>query len=443
MFKNNKIIAATVASFIAFTQPAFADNKSDIQSLRQELNKIQNTYEKRISDLETKLEDKQQINNPISKPDVRRRIFGNQFNPSVGMVLNGRYSTFSEKESEFAGFAVGEEGKRGGENFSLGETELNVAANIDDKFYGSMTASIVREDGQDKIELEEAFVRTRPELGLPTGLELKFGRAFWNIGYLNQHHTHTDDFADRPLPYRAFLNTAFNDDGIQASYVLPTDFYAEIGGGTFRGEDFPSANGSGNSAYSAYARIGSDIGDNQNWRVGAYVLSSQTKGDGRQTNEDAVTFIGDSKMYIADFRYTFAPTGNSKNQELTFQAEYFHREEDGTYEDTDAATNAIEFDDSTSGWYAQAVYKFLPQWRVGLRYSELLSANTPTGLVGSALDAQGHNPKSYSAMLDWTNSEYSRVRFQYNNEELANNIQDNHFIVQYIMSFGAHSAHKY
>ena len=51
---------------------------------------------------------------------------------------------------------------------------------------------------------------------------------------MNEHHAHTDDFADCPLPYRAFLNKAYNDDGLEVSHVLPTDFYTEIGGGVFK-----------------------------------------------------------------------------------------------------------------------------------------------------------------------------------------------------------------
>ena len=74
---------------------------------------------------------------------------------------------------------------------------------------------------------------------------------------MNEHHAHTDDFADRPLPYRAFLNKAYNDDGIEVSYVLPTDFYTEIGGGVFRGDDFPfgGSDGEGIGAFSAFARF--------------------------------------------------------------------------------------------------------------------------------------------------------------------------------------------
>jgi hypothetical protein len=46
-------------------------------------------------------------------------------------------------------------------------------------------------------------------------------------------------------------------------------------------------------------------------------------------------------------------------------------------------------------------------------------------------------------MADWTNSEFSRIRFQVNKEDLAANQSDDQVLLQYIMSFGAHGAHKY
>ncbi|MDA0901939.1 MAG: hypothetical protein O3B09_00820 [Proteobacteria bacterium] len=439
MTNKTKFIATVAVASSLLCNNAFAAPDNSVNSLKKELDAIKSTYEKRISDLETKLS-----NDRIFSPRSSRNIYSNRFNPSIGVILNGKYANFSKKNSEIAGFGVGEEGEREAEHFSLGESELNFSSSIDDKFFGSMTAIIVREDGADKIELEEAFVMTTPGLGLPTGLEIKAGRSFWKLGYLNEHHAHTDDFADRPLPYRAFLNRAYNDDGVQLSYLLPTDFFAEIGGGTFRGGDYPFGEGDGTGQYLAYARFGGDLSENQNIRIGLSVLSGEATGDdGRVGNEDEVKFIGKTDLYAFDLRYNFAPTGNAKNQELILQGEYFLRDEEGTYEDTDVSTGKVDFDGKASGWYAQAVYKFHPQWRVGARYSQLISPRTPVGLKDSALDANGHNPESYTAMIDWTNSEFSRIRVQYTHEEVAANQHDNQVVLQYIMSFGAHGAHIY
>ena len=442
MIKLSRCLAAALAVSVWQAAPAYAQ---DTQAILKEIQSLKKDYEARISQLEAKLQkmgEEKQTQAAATPASSGRSIFGNSFNPAVGVVLNGQATSFSRNMSEIAGFGVGEEGERGSEGLSLGESELNFSANIDDKFYGSMTAAIVREEGEDKVELEEAYVQTLPGTGLPEGARATFGRKFWTLGYLNEHHAHSDDFADRPLPYRVYLNKSFNDDGVEVSYVLPTDFYAEIGGGAFRADDFP-AGGSvrGLGAWSLFGRVGADIGDNQSWRFGGYYLNSDATD--RKSNEAMVTFIGESRLIAADFRYTLAPTGNAKQSEVILQAEVFQRSENGTYQDADAGTGRVIFDDSTRGWYAQGVYKFAPAWRIGARYSEMLSTAAPAGLVGSALDPGGHDPYTISVMGDWTNSEFGRIRLQYNREELSSGAEDNQLILQYVMSIGAHGAHAY
>jgi hypothetical protein len=54
----------------------------------------------------------------------------------------------------------------------------------------------------------------------------------------------------------------------------------------------------------------------------------------------------------------------------------------------------------------------------------------------------GHDPKRYSVMVDWSNSEFSRLRFQYNHDQ-ATGMTDNQFGLQYIFSIGAHGAHTF
>jgi hypothetical protein len=422
---------------------AHSGNPEDLKEILNEVRGMQQVYEKRIQSLEAQINEMSQKQAKASAKQAPApsdtKVKGNAFNPSISAVVVGTATSFSREASELTGFGIGEEGERGSEGLSIGETELNFSSNIDDKFNGSVTAAIVREDGSDIIELEEAYFQTLPGAGLPDGVQLKAGRAFWKLGYLNEHHAHADDFADRPLTHRVFLNKSFNDDGAEFSYVLPTDIFAEVGGGVFRGDDFPFGGSvSGLGGWSAFGRIGGDIGNNSTWRVGAYGVHGDVNA--RTTNESTITFAGQSDLYVADIRYTYAPTGNASDKELTLQAEYFHRDEDGTY---DVGSGLVSFDDDAGGWYAQAVYKFAPAWRVGGRYSRMNAADVPTGLVGSTLDSNGHDPEAFSVMGDWTNSEFGRVRLQYNREELSNDQTDNQFMFQYIMSIGAHGAHAY
>lgn len=454
---SKKLLLAASAAVILNVSPAFAADDKDLNALRAEIQAMRNAYESKIEQLEKKvetLETKQHSTSekvaqiqPSSGGDLtvppatsKRRINDNSFNPEIGVILQGKYQSFSEHEGDIAGFAIGEEGERGSEGLGIDETELNFSANVDDKFRGSSTIALHEHEGETEVEIEEAYIET---LSLPYGLQAKAGRFFSELGYLNSHHSHADDFADRPLTNRAFLDGNYGDDGVQVSAVLPTDLYSEIGGGIYRGNDFPGggADGSNIGSWTAYGRVGGDIGEKTNWRLGLSTL--QVNSAERSANEDMVTFNGDSGLYIADARLVYAPTGNNADKELTLQAEYFHRNEDGTYEDTDAGTGAINYDDGQNGWYAQGVYKFHPQWRVGARYSQLYAGDVPAGLVGSALDDSGHNPWAASTMVDWTNSEFSRARVQFNREELAEGQKDNQIILQYVMSLGAHGAHAY
>ncbi len=447
---SKKLLLAASAVAILGVSPAYAASDAELNALRAEIQSMRQAYESKIEQLESKvqnLEAKTQANAEKAEQaqntvpaTAQRSVKDNSFNPGIGVILNGKYNNFSEQDGDIAGFALGEEGERGKEGLGIDETELNFSASVDDKFRGSTTVALHEHEGETEVEIEEAYVATT---ALPAGLEVKAGRFFSELGYLNSHHSHADDFADRPLTNRAFLDGNYGDDGVQVSAVLPTPIYTEIGGGAFRGDDFPAGGADGNDigAWTAYGRIGGDVGDNTSWRLGLSTL--QADGVSRDGNEDTVNFSGDSSLYIADARAVYAPTGNNAEQEVILQGEVFIRDEDGTYEDMDVGTGAIAYDDSQSGWYAQSVYKFHPQWRVGARYSQLYAGDVPTGLVGSALDDSGHDPWAATAMVDWTNSEFSRIRAQFSREEVADGQEDNQFTLQYIMSLGAHGAHNY
>ena len=418
-----KLIISFIITFFVFTKFVIADDLED-----------------RVKELEAKIDQMENKGGGSSEGSSgSKKVYGNEFNPSIGIILNGKYNNFSMKSAEPAvkGFVIGHEGERGREGLQLGESELNFSSNIDDKFYGSMTAAIVKEDGEDKVELEEAYLMTTPNFNFPDGMSLKAGKAFWTLGYLNEHHVHADDFANRPLPYRVYLNKSWNDEGAEITYTLPTDYYAEIGAGLFRGDDYPIKGGDGESvgAISAFARIGGDIDQDQNWRLGVYYVDGDNSG-GRAGNDGDNTFKGDSTLYVTDFRYSLAPTGNIREQELTLQGEFFARNEDGTYDD-------VVFNGTSYGWYVQSVYKFNSSWRGGMRYSQMETAGVPTGLIGTNMDGQGFDPTSWAIMTDWTNSEFSRVRWQFNQDELASGSTDNQYTVQYIISIGAHGAHKF
>ena len=123
---------------------------------------------------------------------------GNAFNPALAVILNGFYGYHSLNPNDYAraGFPGGTAPISRG--LSLGESEVSFAANIDDKFYGQLTLTYEDQGEAAHTAIEEAYIDTT---ALPDGFTLRAGRFFSDIGYLNSHHAHTDNFVDRPLAY--------------------------------------------------------------------------------------------------------------------------------------------------------------------------------------------------------------------------------------------------
>jgi hypothetical protein len=112
----------------------------------------------------------------------------------------------------------------------------------------------------------------------------------------------------------------------------------------------------------------------------------------------------------------------------------------------------MDYDGSQQGFYIQGVYQFVPKWRAGLRYDLLWSDNKlkvtdADGLEPDAVIAQSgllsdHDPSRWTAMIDYSHSEFSRLRLQYEYDNSTPN-SDRVQMLQYIMSLGAHGAHAY
>jgi len=362
------------------------------------------------------------------------------FNPEISAVLNGGYQAFSQPPSGFSipGFALGDAAGLGKRGFNLNESELDLASNIDNLFYGSLTVSLSPDGG---ANVEEAFVQT---LNAPFGMTLKAGRFFSGIGYLNNFHTHHDDFIDRPLPNRAFLNTQFGDDGVQLRWLAPTDTFLELGGELFGGRAFPAGGGAfrGQGTWDAFMNVGGDIGYSQSWKAGISYLQARSinRNAFDAAGNIAGNFSGNSSLWLANMVWKWAPNGNPVNQNFRFQSEFFYRHERGLFGTTvpNAAYLGRQF-----GWYAEGVYQFMPRWRVGLRHSELFANNSGAAvIVGGLLDSRGHRPRRDSAVLGFSNSEFSRIRLQLSRDSTQPKV-DYQLGLQYIMLIGAHGAHQF
>jgi hypothetical protein len=157
-------------------------------------------------------------------------------------------------------------------------------------------------------------------------------------------------------------------------------------------------------------------------------------------------FTGDSTTWLADFVWKWAPNGNPQYRNLKVQGEYFSRQERGDLNCTGGICGSAvdsSYHSRQSGWYAQGVYQVAPEWRAGLRYEQLDSGTRDIGNNAANLLVSSFRPKKASAMVDYSWSEFARIRLQYAEDRSMQGITDNQWTVQYIMSLGAHGAHKF
>jgi hypothetical protein len=444
--KKSKVSACVLAISLSLSlSPAFGQGTADeVADLRRLVEEMRRDYEARISELEKRLAGTERQAR-IAQDDAGEAIelaeqmaidqssgssAPNTFNPSIGAVLTGRYAAIDRGWDDIPGFQSAGEIGTGGSGFSLGEAEVNMKASVDSRYYGNLTIGIGEDGGAAEVGVEEAWLQTTD---LPVGISVTGGRFFSAAGYLNSFHFHADDFSDRPLPYQAFFGGRYSVDGLQARWVAPTSLLVEIGSEINWGGGFPASANEKTSpgAWTIFSKIGGDLGDSHSWQVGLSRSSADVTDRAGATND---LFNGDSDLTIADFVWKWAPRGNAQVHSLKVQGEYFRRSEAGSFA-------AIPYDGDQDGWYLQSVLKFAPLWRVGIRH-DVVDASNGALLAGTELGDPGRSSYRNSLMIDWSSSEFSRLRLQYTDDNVLP-VSDQQWYLQYIMSIGAHGAHQF
>jgi len=198
-----------------------------------------------------------------------------------------------------------------------------------------------------------------------------------------------------------------------------------------------------------FTHVGGDIGFSNSWRVGLSLLNTAPRDrefamTDLSGNDSINSFSGHSRTYVVDAVWKYAPNGDPVYTNFKLQAEYMKRHEDGnvTYDIANAAT-ASGFDAKQSGWYLQGIYQLMPYWRVGLRTERLDHGSVDYGANNANLPVSAYNPARNSVMVDYSLSEFSRIRLQYARDKAYQGATDKQVFVQYLMSLGAHGAHQY
>jgi hypothetical protein len=426
--KLNKLIISLMALFFVSALPLYASDK------------------------------KEEITTPSKK------IF-QSFNPDISVIVDSNYYSedavepVSELSGEVPGFGhVHAEGDEHGhshggfeEGFNLREAEVYLSADVD-PYIKAYTTLAFHEEGS---EIEEAVFQTT---FLPGGLQVLGGKFLSHFGRINSQHPHSWDFIDRPMIFDMTLGDhGLLEKGVQVSWLTPAPFHFVLGLEALQGENEKMfshveedalPHKSGPRLWVGWAKIAPNLPDRHAMQFGL----SYGHGDHQEAqdgDEDGVSdhwLNGSNSFFGVDGVYKFASGNAGGKGDLTLQAEYFYREKDLTVLQHDLVPEFTgqQRDDKQDGYYVQALYGFIPRWRAGMRWEQ-------AGLTNESLFPTGVTDKydsSYriSGMMDFSPSEFSRLRFQVNRGEFSldeGNEKYWQFFVQFMVSLGTHGAHKF
>ena len=332
---------------------------------------------------------------------------------------------------------------------ALGHSDVTVSGPLGAHLQAQATAAIHTHERKLEGEIEEAWVQTR---SLPAGLQLRIGRFASQVGYLNEHHPHADDFVQRPLLHRAFFGGHWNDDGVRLNWTAPTDLYLRLGVEVFRGRrlvhDAAAARRPGAAVIAA--RLGGDVGDSHSWQAGLSYLRNRREAavEAHAGEDDAdhehgheeeahhgahgghgAAFSG-ARMWLADLTWKWAPGGNNAGQQLRVAYEHAVVRGLNRY--------ALGSDRHQAAWLS-VVWRFAPAWEAGVR-ADVLRARQPhethfdDARLGEAALMLAYKPTHAQTVRVQLTGQRDRGGF----DAAATALQ-----LQYILNFGTHAAHAF
>ncbi len=394
-----------------------------------------------------------------------------QFVPDISLIIDvgvGGYTLDDETRQAFVspynltGRADTHHQINPNTGFNLNYAELTLSAPVDpylDLFTTFHLAAF-------EFEIEEAYGRTR---GLPFNTEIIAGKFLSHFGRLNSQHAHFWQFNDKPVVYDAFFGSEnLNELGVRLSWLAPTDFFLDLGVEVLQGVN-PNSFGqqgfiSGDrelrpvdwpNLIVATAKSSFDLTDNMVLLAGlsyaqggTRLVSGEDAADphaghfhAQQLSEPAPllnNYVASTQILGADtsFRWFF-----DSYTELSWQSEVLLRQSSGSQYDNGEASAASVLQ---LGGYSQLIWRFAQQWHAGFRADVMglnqitVADNTPSPTIPQT---------RYTTMLQYTPSEFTRLRLQYNldasgfSQVAQAPVHGVFFNLNLVM--GAHGAHEF
>lgn len=280
------------------------------------------------------------------------------------------------------------------------------------------------------LSVEEGYVQW---VSLPGGLGLTLGKFYQRFGTLNRWHAHALQFQSRSLPHLAFIGEeSLAQTGAALAWLVPVH-----GAGTYEAQfevtrsenetlfgesNRPSVLGHLNAFWQVTPSTDFDLG--LSWINGSF------------ETEEA---LFDQNLYGAEFAFTWRPPAQARYRSLNVRggvmikdpaggvAVHDEEEEEGPAEEVEPILGR-----TARGFWSQAELRLSPSWLVGARYDWVENPANPDETAWLV-----------SPTLTWWQSEWVRVRAEYDFIRRTVGSDTGKFLIQVTFAMGPHKHETY
>ena len=348
---------------------------------------------------------------PVLATAQTSSMFSNLANPAIGM------------NALFNGQAAHNLNEPYGLHFD--EAEISLVSVVDP--YWTFWSNIVFV-GDGSVDPEEVWVRTT---NIPS-IQLKLGKQRGTFGKHGLLHTHAFPFVQAPIVMANTIgNEGFKDTGLEAAWLTPLPWYAELTGGVYQAiaadAKHPLDIGStrhDNIPFLAHFKNQLNLSDATTLELGQSVLQ------GRGTDGLLNT------AYDADVTVRNVPAKNSNRRGWILQGEYLQK----------GSAGGAGYHRERDGGYASFQYRASQVWWLGVRGEQARNS-----LTDFLLDAAGQpvagKVNRVAANIAWNPSEFSSVRLEYSHAQAdaggGITPNDDRLMIQMSYTIGYHPAHPF
>ncbi len=287
-------------------------------------------------------------------------------------------------------------------------TKIFVAHEEDFEIAGLGEEEGEEEGGHPAVEIEEGYIYW---VGLP-GFGLKAGKFRHQIGLYNRWHTHALLEVDRPLATVAFLG----EDGLIQTGVS-IDLPVLMLGPSTQNLTVEATRGSNHALFEEGKEPSFLASFTSFWDLSAasYLQLGATGVYGE--NDDAGLR---SRLLELDFSFRWRPPGRGLYKDFALKGEWYFANKDFGEEEMKG-----------NGGYLQANYRLNRRWVLGAR--------------ADFLDDYGEQPDILQLVpaVSWWQSEWVRLRLQYNYVKPKNGGDNHTVIAQVVWAVGPHKHETY